>query len=160
MKKSTFIIILLGVVLLVYLYQKANAVKNITLNLGKPKKFGSDGFAFGWIQNIEADNTESTGININSISAKIFNVEKIANKDVEREIGTVKLINQIKLKPNSVTEIPAQVRIAYANIAGIITSTIEGIKNKVLRFRIRGVVRGESLQIPINEDFNYLIPQF
>lgn len=160
MKKSTFIIILILVAVLVYLYTKAQAIKNITFNPTVPKKFKADGFAIAWEQGLEANNGDFANVTINNIVAAISHVSKVNNADIITPIGSVTLTQDTVIKGNSVTTIPLKVRIPVTNILSLIIGTIEDVKNRVFRFNIKGTIRGESVQIPFDENFTYLIPSF
>lgn len=152
--------VLVVVIILVTLYLKAQTAKNLSFNLGLPKKFKSDGFAIAWEQPLEAQNGGFIGVNVSGCVAKLFSVNKVNNKDIDTEIGTITLIQPTKIEVNQVTPIPLKVRIPVLNFASIVGSTVEAIKNKVFKFKIKGFVSGESVQIPLEESFTYLIPSF
>lgn len=145
---------------LVYLYSKAQAVKNISFNLSVPKRFKFDGFAIGWEQGLEADNGDSLGVTISGLASKIYHIDTINGKSINTEIGTVNLIQSTKIQGNALTTLPLRVRIPVTNLGSLIAGTIDDIKNRLLRFRITGTVRGESVQLPFDETFSYVIPSF
>lgn len=172
MKKSTFFIILLLVAVLVYLYSKANAVKNIVFSPALPRKFKTDGFAIAWEQGLEADNGDFLPVTVNNVVAKIYNVDTettttvkdgktvVVKKDNDIEIGTVTLIQDTTIRANAITVIPLKIRIPVSNLLNLIIGTIEDVKNRKFRFKLKGTVRGESVQVPLDISFNYLIPSF
>lgn len=132
---------------------KARAASNLSVNsISGPSdiNFASDGLRFGMTINVT--NPDSVGVNVKSVA--------VDNYFGNTQLGQSIMFQPVSIQQNAITPVKILVLIPYLQLLAVIPDFMTAIKSKAFTFRLQGIVKAESLQIPVNKDFKFSLPRF
>ena len=131
---------------------KARAATNLSVqSVTGPRDIvlGNDGLRFGMTINVT--NPDGVGVNVKSVALNNF-------------FGTTQLGQSILFQPvtiasYAVTPVNVLILIPYLQLLAVIPDFIQVAKTKTFNFTLQGIVKAESLQIPVNKNFQFQLPK-